>query len=87
MLSLSELEKIMGSISLRNLNEDVHRRVKSEAIIRGVSTEEAARQLLDEATRPVEKTSAVIAAFVKEKGVVFPDFERSRDEIESAVFE
>ena len=30
----------MGSISLRNLNEDVHRRVKSEAAIRGVSTEE-----------------------------------------------
>lgn len=87
MLSLTELEKIMGSISLRNLNEDVHRRVKSEAAIRGVSTEEAARQLLDEATRPVEKTSTVIAAFVKEKGVVFPDFERSRDEIEAAVFE
>jgi len=77
----------MGSISLRNLNEDVHRRVKSEAAIRGVSTEEAARQLLDEATRPAEKTSAVIAEFVREKGVVFPDFERSQDGIEAAVFE
>ena len=77
----------MGSISLRNLDDDVHRRVKSEASIRGVSTEEAARQLLDEATRPVEKVSAVIAQFVKERNVEFPDFERRQDPIDGAVFE
>ncbi len=77
----------MGSISLRNLDEDVHRRVKSEANIRGVSTEEAARQLLDEATRPVEKTSKVIVEFVREKGVEFPECERFQDPIEAAVFE
>lgn len=77
----------MGSISLRNIPDDVHRRLKSEAKIRGVSTEEAARQLLDEATRPVEKVSEVIAAFVKEKGVEFPDIERSQESIEAAVFE
>ncbi|MFG5379620.1 FitA-like ribbon-helix-helix domain-containing protein [Yoonia sp. R2-816] len=77
----------MGSISLRNLDEDVHRRVKSEARIRGVSTEEAARQLLDEATRPVENVSAVIAEFVKARNVEFPEFERSNNPIDGAVFE
>jgi len=77
----------MGSISLRNLNDDVHRRVKSVAAIRGVSTEEAARQLLDEATRPAEKTSEAIAKFVLKKGVEFPDMERFDDPIDGAVFE
>lgn len=77
----------MGSISLRNLDEDVHRRVKSEAKIRGVSTEEAARQLLDEATRPAEKVSQVIAEFVKERDVEFPEFDRGKDPINAAVFE
>ena len=76
----------MGSISLRNLDDDVHRRVKSVATSRGISTEEAARQLLDEATRPIEKVSAVIAQFAKDRDVEFPDIERRKDSIDGAVF-
>lgn len=77
----------MGSISLRNIPDEVHLRIKSVAKTRGVSTEEAARQLLDEATRPVEKISEVISAFVKEMDVKFPTLERRQDAIDAAVFE
>ena len=77
----------MGSISLRNLDDDVHRRVKSVATVRGISTEEAARQLLDEATQPVEKASEVIAAYAKKLGVNFPKVERFSDGIDGAEFE
>lgn len=77
----------MGSISLRNIPDEVHLRVKSIAKTRGVSTEEAARQLLDEATRPVEKISEVISAYVKEMDVEFPTLERRQDAIDAAVFE
>ena len=76
----------MGSISLRNLDDDVHRRVKTVASTRGISTEEAARQLLDEATRPVEKVSKVLANFVKERSVEFPIVSRSQDLPEPAEF-
>ncbi len=76
----------MGSISLRNLDEEVHRRVKSVATTRGISTEEAARQLLDEATRPTEKVSQIIANFVKEQSVEFPKISRSQDVPEPAEF-
>lgn len=77
----------MGAMALRNIPDDVHRRIKSVAESRGISVEEAARQLLDEATRPAERISQVIGAFVKEKGVSFPDIARKQDSIEPAVFE
>jgi plasmid stability protein len=54
----------MGAMALRNIPDDVHRRVKSVAESRGISVEEAARQLLDEATRPAESISQVIGAFI-----------------------
>ena len=41
----------MATLTVRKLSDEVHLRLKFVANQRGVSAEEAARQLLDEATR------------------------------------
>jgi len=77
----------MGNMTVRNLPDDVHRRLKFEAVKRGVSAEEAARQLLDEATRPEEKIADIITSYVRQKGEDFPDIKRNQETISAAAFE
>jgi len=77
----------MGNMTVRNLPDDVHRRLKFEAVRRGVSAEEAARQLLDEATRPEEKIANIITSYVRQRGEDFPDIRRDRESISAAEFE
>ncbi len=77
----------MGTMTVRNLPDEVHRRVKFVAVQRGISTKAAARELLDEATRPVERVGDIIADFVKRMKVDFPEIERSQEPLEAADFE
>lgn len=77
----------MGTLTVRKLDDDVHRRVKFEAMEREVSVEEAARQLLDEATQPTIHLGDAIAKFNKEKNVGTFELERHNDPVEAAEFE
>ncbi|UWQ77424.1 MULTISPECIES: FitA-like ribbon-helix-helix domain-containing protein [Roseobacteraceae] len=76
----------MATMTVRNLPDDVHRRVKFIAGQRGISAEAAARELLDEATRPAERLGDVVVAFARELDVDFPEIERRQDPIEAADF-
>ena len=77
----------MATMTVRNLPDDVHRRVRLVAVQRGISTEAAARQLLDEATRPGERRGDVIAAFARGLQVDFPVTARRDDPLEAADYE
>ncbi len=77
----------MGTLTVRKLDDDVHRRVKFVAKQRDVSVEEAARQLLDEATRPDVRLGDAIAAFNKTKGLGSFELVRKKDRVEAAEFE
>lgn len=77
----------MGTLTVRKLDEVVHSRIKFVAKQRGVSAEEAARQLLAEATRPAERLGDAIADFNKSKGLGHFELERKQDQIEPALFE
>ncbi len=76
----------MATMTVRNLPDDVHRRVRFVAAQRGISTEAAARELLDEATRPVERLGDVVVAFTRDLNVAFPETGRSRESIKAADF-
>ncbi len=50
----------MANLIVKNLSVEVYGRLRIIAAERGVSIEEAARQLLDEVSRPSEKVGEVI---------------------------
>lgn len=77
----------MPNMTVRNLPEDVHRRVRFIAAQRGISTEAAARQLLDEASRPAEAVGTLLADHMRGLGVDFPEVPRSTDAPRAADFE
>lgn len=76
----------MATMTVRNLPDDVHRRVRFIAAQRGISTEAATRELLDEATRPVERLGDVVVAFARDLNVAFPESGRRRESIKAADF-
>ena len=76
----------MANLTVRNLSDDVHSRVQFVAAERGISTEEAARQLLDEASRPAEKVGDVIVEYVQNLNAFLPGIKRSDDTAEPADF-
>ena len=78
------LEDIMANMTVRNLPDDVHRRIKAIAAQRGISTEATVRELLDEATRPAERLGDVVAAFARDLDVAFPNLDRRPESIAAA---
>ena len=76
----------MANLTVRNLSDGVHSRVRFVAAERGISTEEAARQLLDEASRPAEKVGDVIVEYVQSLNAFLPGIKRSDDTAEPADF-
>lgn len=76
----------MPTMTVRNLPEDVHRRIRLYAAEHGLSAEAAARRLLDEATRPTERLGDVVAAFARARHADFPDVPRNPAPIEPADF-
>lgn len=76
----------MPTMTVRNLPEDVHRRIRLYAAEHGLSAEAAVRRLLDEATRPAERLGDIVTAFARERGADFPDVPRDRTPIEPADF-
>jgi len=76
----------MAQMTVRNLPDDVHRRIKVIAGQRGISTEAAVRELLDEATRPAERLGDVVVAFSQNLNVAFPDINRASEPIAAAEY-
>lgn len=74
----------MPTMTVRNLSDDVHRRIRLYAAEQGMSTEAAARRLLDEATRPSERLGDIVTAFARARESDFPDVHRDRSAIEPA---
>ena len=66
------------TIKVRNLPEDVHRRIRLYAAEHGLSAEAAVRRLLDEATRPPERLGDVEVAFARSRQADFPETPRDR---------
>ncbi len=58
----------MVTMTIRNLPDSVHRRVRLLAAERGISTEAAVRELLDKATRPSEKLGDLLVAYARKHG-------------------
>ena len=76
----------MPSMTVRNLPEEVHRRIRLYAGEHGLSVEAAARCLLDEATRPPQRLGDVVTAFARSRAADFPEVPRDRSPVEPADF-
>lgn len=76
----------MPTMTVRNLPDDVHRRIKLYAAEHGISAEAAARRILDEATRPADRLGDVVVAFARARKADFPEMLRDRAPIEPADF-
>ena len=76
----------MPTMTVRNLPEDVHRRIRLYAAEHGLSAEAAARKLLDEATRPAERLGDVVVAFARARKADFPEIPRDQTPIEPVDF-
>lgn len=76
----------MATMTVRNLPEDVHRRIKLYAAEHGLSAEAAARRILDEATRPPERLGDVVIAFARARAADFPEIVRDSSPIQPADF-
>jgi len=74
----------MPTMTVRNLSDDVHRRIRLYAAEQGMSAEAAARRLLDEAARPSGRLGDVVIAFARAREADFPDGHRDRSAIEPA---
>jgi plasmid stability protein len=73
-------------MTVRNLPEDLHRRIRLYAAQHGLSAEAAVRRLLDEATRPAERLGDVVTAYARARAVDFPDTPRDRTRVSPADF-
>jgi plasmid stability protein len=76
----------MPSMTVRNLSEDLHRRIRLYAAEHGLSAEAAVRRLLDEATRPAERLGDIVAAYACARAADFPDTPRDRAPVLPADF-
>lgn len=76
----------MPTMTVRNLPEDVHRRIRLYAARHGLSAEAAARRLLDEATRPAGRLGDVVVAFARAREADFPGTPRDASPIAPADF-
>ena len=77
----------MGTMTVRNLPDDVHRRVKFYAVERGLSAEAAARELLDKATRPTEKLGDILAEYARQHDAMPLDIKRDQNPVRAVTFE
>jgi len=76
----------MATMTIRNLPDDAHRRVRFIARQRGISVEAAVPELLDEATRPSERLGDLVVAYARNLDVDFPDVERNSEPFEGAEY-
>ncbi len=67
----------MANLIVKNLSVEVYGRLRIITAERGVSIEEAARQLLDEVSRPSEKVGDEIVEYVQSLNALLPEIKRS----------
>lgn len=77
----------MGTMTIRNLDEEVHKQIKMSAAESGLSAEAFVRKLLTEAVRPREKLGTTLAAFARKHGVFDLETERDKSPVRAATFE
>ncbi|WP_404403380.1 FitA-like ribbon-helix-helix domain-containing protein [Pelagibacterium halotolerans] len=77
----------MANMIVRNIPDDVHRRLKILAAERGTSAEAVVREMIADATRPSMKLGDAVAAFARRTGEDFPKVERKPDTLRPATFE
>lgn len=75
----------MATMTVRNLSDDVHRRIRIFAAERGISVEAATRFLLDEATKPKEKLGDAVSSYAREKGAVSLEIERDKTPVRTII--
>lgn len=76
----------MATMTVRNLPDDVHRRIRLYAAEHGISAEAAARRILDEGTRPADRLGDIVMAFARARQANFPDTPRDHTPIAPADF-
>ncbi|WP_282027305.1 FitA-like ribbon-helix-helix domain-containing protein [Ruegeria faecimaris] len=76
----------MTNLTVKNLSVEVYGRLRIIAAERGVSIEEAARQILDEVSRPSEKVGDVIVEYVQSLNAFLPEIKRSDEAPEPTDF-
>ena len=76
----------MKTLTVRNLSEDVHRRMKAAAAEKNMSAEAFVRDLLDRATRPGRPLGDPIARRAAELEVDYPPLARRKEPVEAADF-
>ncbi len=77
----------MSTMTIRNLDEKVHKRIKISAAESGLSAEAFVRKLLTEAVKPHEKLGTTLAAFARKHGTVDLKLERDKTPARVATFE
>ncbi len=77
----------MSSMTIRNLDEEVHRRIRIAAAESGLSAEAFVRELLTETVKPKEKLGTALAAYAREHGAVELNIERDKTPARPAIFE
>lgn len=76
----------MKTLTVRNLSEDVHRRIRIAAAEKGISAEAFVREVLDRATRPSVPLGDLVARRAAELDVDYPPLEQSDEPVEPAEF-
>lgn len=79
----------MGSITVRQLSDEVHRALRAQAAKEGISAEEKARRLLTYGLFPEDrpKPGDLLCAIASEVELDGTEFQRDRSGIEGAAFE
>ena len=79
----------MAAVTIRNLDDEIHRALKQRATKHGRSTEAEIRAILEEAVKPAErvKLGSELAALAKKYGSFDLEIERDRSPIQPAEFE
>ncbi len=74
----------MPALTISNVPEGLYRRIRRYAAEHGISVEDAAHRILDEATRPTVRLGDVVVAFARRPDVNFPEISRNGVLIEPA---
>ncbi len=77
----------MGTMTVRNIDDDIHRQIKISAAHAGMSAEAFARKVLSDAVKPKEKLGTLIHEYALSKGGFDLDIERDQTPVRAASFE
>jgi len=77
----------MGTMTVRNIDDDIHRRIKISAAHAGMSAEAFARKVLSDAVKPKKKLGTLIHEYAQSKEMFDLDIVRDQEPVRAASFE